>query len=139
MATIPASHLDIGPPLVTAVKSGDGEIRHRKIRTIALLLGMALFASVLVFAQGAPKVTGVDPGSGKVNESITVSGANLAKDSVVAVFLSDEKSDYKAAIVNQAADKIVMKVPQVKPGSYNVSIQVGSGILIEPIRFTVQQ
>ena len=32
-----------------------------------------------------------------------------------------------------------MKVPQVKPGGYNVSIQVGNGILIEPVRFTVEQ
>mgnify|MGYP001555400461 CR=1 FL=1 len=54
------------------------------------------------------------------------------------VFESD-KVDYKATIVNQAADKIVMKIPQVKPGGYNVSIQVGNGILIEPVRFTVQQ
>jgi hypothetical protein len=139
MTTSLASHSDICPPLFTAEKGGDGNIHHRKLRTVALLLGVTFFGSALVFAQGSPKVTGVDPGSGKVNESVTVSGANLAKDSVVAVFLSDEKSDYKAAIVNQATDKIVMKVPQVKPGMYNVSIQVGSGILIEPVRFTVQQ
>ena len=73
-----------------------------------------------------------------MNDSVTVSGSNLEKGTVAAVFLSDDKTDYKAAIVEQAADKIVMKVPQVKPGSYNVSIQVGTGILIEPVRFTVQ-
>ena len=83
-------------------------------------------------------MSGVDPTTGKVNDSVTVSGANLAKDSVSAVFLSDDKSDYKAVIIQQSADKIVMKVPQVKPGSYNISIQVGNGILIEPVRMTVQ-
>jgi hypothetical protein len=74
-----------------------------------------------------------------VNDSLTVSGEALGKDSVAAVFLSDDKTDYKAMILSQAADKIVMKVPQVKPGGYNVSIQVGTGILIEPVRFTVQE
>lgn len=103
-----------------------------------LLLAVMLF-SPLVSAQGTPKVTGVDPASGKVNDSVTIMGESLDKGSVVGVFLSDDKMDYKATIVNQAADKIVMKVPQVKPGGYNVSIQVGNGILIEPVRFTVQQ
>ena len=98
-----------------------------------------LFAASVAFSQNAPKVTGVDPNSGKVNDSVTVSGANLTKDAVSGVFLSDEKTDYKATIVQQSADKIVMKVPQVKPGSYNISIQVGTGILIEPVRITIQQ
>lgn len=111
---------------------------RENLRTLLLLLLAVLLASPALFSQGAPKVSGVDPTTGKVNDSVTVSGANLAKDSVSAVFLSDDKSDYKAVIVEQSADKIVMKVPQVKPGSYNISIQVGNGILIEPVRMTVQ-
>jgi hypothetical protein len=93
----------------------------------------------MAFSQGSPKVTGVDPNSGKVNDNVTVSGSNLAKSAVSGVFLSDDKTDFKATIVEQTADKIVMKVPQVKPGSYNISIQVGTGILIEPVRITIQQ
>lgn len=120
------------------------------VRPLVLLPALVLLASAVLFSQSAPqssppaspqtspKITGVEPEAGKVNDSITVSGANLAKENVAAIFLSDEKTDYKAIIVNQAADKIVMKVPQVKAGSYNVSIQVGNGILIEPVRFTVQ-
>ena len=104
-----------------------------------MLCGAFFVMASLAFAQAAPKVTGVEPATGKVNDSVTVSGANLAKDSVTAVFLSDDKSDFKATMVSQAADKIVLKVPQVKPGGYNVSIQVGNGILIEPVRFTVEQ
>lgn len=110
----------------------------RGARYKGLLLAVVLL-SPLVFAQGTPKITGVDPASGKVNDSVTIMGESLDKGSVSSVFLSDDKMDYKATIVNQAADKIVMKVPQVKPGDYNVSIQVGNGILIEPVRFTVQQ
>lgn len=65
-------------------------------------------------------------------------GENLGKGSVSAVFLSDDKNDYMATIVQQAAEKIVMKVPQVKPGDYNVSIQVADTILIMLVRFKVQ-
>jgi hypothetical protein len=32
-----------------------------------------------------------------------------------------------------------MKVPHVKPGDYNISIQEGNAIYIQPVRFTVQE
>src|SRR3974377_390875 len=88
------------------------------------LAGVIVFASLAV-AQNAPQVTAVDPASGKVNDTITLSGTNLGKDTVSSVFLSDDKSDFKATIVDQSNDKISAKVPQVKPGDYNVSVQVG--------------
>jgi hypothetical protein len=132
MTSFPASH------------SGSGIDRvfmpglRKNAAKFGILAATVLLASSVLLSQASPKITGVDPGTGKVNDSITVSGSNLAKNTVTGIFLSDDKSDYKAAIVEQADDKIVMKVPQVKPGSYNVSIQVGNGILIEPVRFTVQ-
>jgi hypothetical protein len=118
------------------------QLRRRRpgcIRNRVVLVAAVAFLSSLVFAQGTTKITGVNPSSGKVSDSVTVTGEGLDKGSVAAVFLSDDKSDYKATIVDQAAEKIVIKVPQVKPGGYNVSIQVGNGILIEPVRFTVQE
>lgn len=132
MITRPDGHLVHGLAIETA-RNFLGNLRPW-----LLLMLLILLASPSLFSQGAPKVSGVDPATGKVNDSVTVSGSNLAKDSVAGVFLSDDKTDYKAVIVEQSADKIVMKVPQVKPGSYNISIQVGSGILIEPVRMTVQ-
>ena len=103
----------------------------------------ALLAAAFLFAphssaQNSPHVSGVDPASGKVSDSVTVSGDNLGKESVLGVFLSDDKSDYKATLVNQAADKIVVKVPEVKAGDYNLSIQVGDKILILPVKFKVE-
>jgi hypothetical protein len=103
-----------------------------------LLAGAILFASLAV-AQNAPQVTGVDPESGKVNDTLTVSGSNLGKASVSSVYLSDDKNDYKATIVEQSDDKITVKVPQVKPGDYNVSVQVGDKVFIKPVKFRVEQ
>ena len=99
----------------------------------------AVLLAQLAFAQSRPTVKGVEPQSGKVNDDVTLTGENLGKESVSAVFLSDDKTDYKATVVEQAAEKIIMKVPQVKSGSYNVSIQVGDQILILPLRFAVQE
>ena len=102
------------------------------------LAGVILFASLAV-AQNAPQVTGVDPASGKVNDTVTVSGSNLGKGSVSSVYLSDDKNDFKATIVDQSDDKITMKVPQVKAGTYNVSIQTGDKLFIKPVKFTVEE
>jgi IPT/TIG domain-containing protein len=103
-----------------------------------LLLALLIFLAQVAFAQGKPQVTAVDPGSGKVNDSVTLTGENLGKESVSSVFLSDDNNDYKATVVEQAGAKIVMKVPQVKPGDYHVSIQVGDKIFILPLRFKVE-
>lgn len=89
-------------------------------------------------AQDSPHVTAVEPQSGSANDTITLTGTNLEKNRVSAVFLSDAKEDHKAVVVTQAADKIVIKVPPVKAGEYNISVQEGNAILIEPVRFTVQ-
>ena len=104
-----------------------------------MLLAGCLLLSSLAVAQNAPQVTSVDPASGKVNDTVTVSGSNLGKGSVSSVYLSDDKNDYKATIVDQTDDKISVKIPQVKPGDYNVSIQVGDKLFIKPVKFKVEE
>ena len=106
-------------------------------RRWVVLVGVVVLAS-LACAQSNPRVTGVEPASGKTNDNVTVTGENLGKSSVSAVFLSDDTNDYKATVVEQADEKIVMKVPQVKAGDYKVSVQAGNNIYIQPVRFTVQ-
>jgi hypothetical protein len=117
------------------------ERRINLARAALALLAAAAFLALPVrplVAQNSPSVASVDPDSGKVNDTITITGTNLEKSKVSAVFLSDDKDDHKATVVSQAADKIVIKVPEVKPGGYNISIQNGNAILIQPVRFTVQ-
>lgn len=113
-------------------------------RALNWMLTLTAFAALLALplgltlAQNSPSVKTVDPTSGKVNDSISVEGENLGKSVVSAVYLSDDKSDYKAVIVEQGSNKIVLKIPQVKPGDYNVSLQAGAAIYIQPVRLTVQ-
>jgi IPT/TIG domain-containing protein len=107
-----------------------------EISFIAVLLLLCLAPRAR--GQNSPKITAVAPAAGKVNDSVTLTGENLGKDSVSAVYLSDDKDDYKAILVEQGSGKIVLKVPAVKSGGYNISIQEGDRILILPVRFTVQ-
>jgi hypothetical protein len=104
-----------------------------------LIFAAVVLISSLAVAQNAPQVNAVDPSSGKVNDTVTVSGNNLGKASVSSVYLSDDKSDYKATIVDQGDDKITLKVPQVKAGDYNISVQVGDKLFIKPVKFKVQE
>lgn len=139
MANAPGTHVG-HRKLLPLPGAGEGKQRYRSRdmqRRLGLLVAAALLAS-LVFAQATPRVTSVEPSSGKVNDNVTLTGENLGKGSVSAVFLSDDKTDYKATVVEQAAEKIVMKVPQVKPGDYNVSVQSADKIFIMPVRFKVQ-
>lgn len=107
-----------------------------KISFIAVLLLLCL--GPRAGGQNSPKIAAVAPAEGKVNDSVTLTGENLGKDSVSAVYLSDDKEDYKATMLEQGSGKIIMKVPEVKSGRYNISIQEGDKILILPVRFTVQ-
>jgi hypothetical protein len=127
-------------PHSTRVVEGKSS-RKRMLIRIAVPIAAALIALMipLVFAQTSPHIDTVDPASGKVSDTITLTGQNLEKSHVSAFFLSDKKSDFKAAIVEQGAEKVVLKVPQVAPGDYNVSVQTGNTILIQPVRFTVEQ
>lgn len=102
-------------------------------------LGLLLLVLVsFVWAQGPPRLAGVEPVKGKAGATVTATGENLGKSQVVAVFLSDANSDYKVAVVEQTAEKIVFRVPAVKADTYNVSLQVRSEIFIQPVRFTVE-
>ena len=139
MATLSADGPDFGKFSFfsdTRNKNSTERTRHMR-RRWAFLAGVILFSSLAV-AQNAPQVTGVDPASGKVNDTVTVSGNNLGKATVSSVFLSDDKNDYKATIEDQSDDKITMKVPQVKPGDYNISVQVGNNLFIKPVKFKVE-
>ena len=106
---------------------------------VAICLVSLLLASAWLVAQTSPRVTGVEPVTAKIGASVTVVGENLGKGNVTAVYLSDSSDDYKAVIVDQTAGKIVVKIPKVKAGDYNVSIQIKNDILIQPVRLSVEE
>jgi len=140
MATLSACGPGFGKTLLfSSTKHGTNTARRRSLYKQWVFLAAVILFSSLAVAQNAPQVTGVDPDTGKVNDTVTVSGSNLGKATVSSVYLSDDKNDYKATIVDQSDAKITMKVPQVKAGDYNVSVQVGDKLFIKPVKFKVEQ
>ena len=132
----PSGPESVLPKVRTFERNSVARRKQRKWRPA--LLTLAILAAP-AFAQTTPHIERVDPSSGKVNDNVTVMGQNLGKGTVVAVFLSDDENDYKATIATQADDKIVMKVPRVKPGDYNVSFQEGEKVFIAPVHFKVEE
>lgn len=113
------------------------KLRFTAMAVVLMMVTAGLAATV--WAQGSPRVTSVAPTAAKVGATVTVTGENLGKSNVAAVFVSNSSDDFPAAVQEQSDTKIVIKIPkEAKPGDYNVSIQVKSDILIQPIRITVQ-
>jgi len=106
------------------------------LRTVRKALVATVLAAAL-WAQTTSKIDKVEPVSVNVGDSVTLLGEGLGKKTVVAVFLSTDKDDFAATVVEQTDTKIVIKAPKVKPGAYKVGIQVGNAILIQPIYLTI--
>ncbi|MDE3169907.1 MAG: IPT/TIG domain-containing protein [Acidobacteriota bacterium] len=136
----------LASPVTPSARPLPRAILRRAKSTLLLLAGtlaltsFALLAPLAVRAQSdTPHISSVTPTEGKCLDSITISGENLGKDKVAAVFLSDEKLDHKAVVVDQEKTKIVIKVPNdLKPGDYNISVQEGGAIYIQPVIFVVK-
>jgi IPT/TIG domain len=139
MATFSSGGLCFGRSrLFSKMKTGNQAENRSTCKRWIFFFGVLLLATIAV-AQNSPQVTGVDPAAGKVNDSVAVSGSNIGKEAVSAVYFSDDKNDYRATVVDQSDDKITLKVPQVKAGDYNISIQVGDKLFIKPVKFKVQE
>ena len=66
---------------------------------IALL---AVCATLAVAQQTLPRMTTVEPPTGKVGDVLTVAGENLDKPAVTKLFLTDGKNDLEVEVTEQA-------------------------------------
>ena len=108
------------------------------MRKLIIVAAVLACAASLLCSQSAPKLTGVEPDTCKVGATVTATGENLGKGHVSAIFLTVGDSDFRASIVEQSAEKIILKIPQVKAGRYNLTIQVKNEIFIQPVHVTVE-
>jgi hypothetical protein len=92
---------------------------------LSLLASLLLAAALPAFAQGTPKITTVEPDSGKRGDVITITGENLGKDSVAKLLLTDgnDKNDVEVTITEQTATSIKFKLP-VKGGAGRLALLV---------------
>jgi hypothetical protein len=102
-----------------------------------------LFAAVLVlFAQEAmPRMSSVDPTSGKAGDVIAVTGENLDKATVGKVYFTDGKNDFECAITAQTATELKIKIPAKATGRMALMIlTVGKEpkLIEQPVKVTIE-
>jgi hypothetical protein len=88
---------------------------------LSLLASLLVAASFAAYAQSAtPRMTSVDPDSGKRGDIITVTGENIGKTHVAKLFLTDGgdgKNDVEVQIIEQTDTSIKFKIPAKVPNA----------------------
>jgi hypothetical protein len=110
--------------------------------TIPLLFALSLPGAPPGSESRMPMMTSVEPASGASGDILTVQGANLGKDDVAAVFLTDGNNDLKAIIVDQTSTSLKLKVPaEAKAGRFALMVQTtgkDSRLIEEPVKVTIE-
>ena len=111
-----------------------------KLSAIGCIL--ALVAIVLYAQQAMPRMTSVEPDTGKAGDTITVNGEHLAKGEVMELYLTDGKKDQKVQVTEQAATAIKFKVPdKVTPGRFALMVLTGGKepkLIEQPVKVTIE-
>jgi hypothetical protein len=109
---------------------------------LSFLLPLAAAAALVAFAQEAmPRMTSVEPFSGKVGDVVTISGENLDKANVDKVFLVDDKNDLPCEVTEQTATAIKVKIPAKATGRMAFMIRTGGKEpkeIVQPVKVTVE-
>ena len=105
------------------------------------LLAVLAMAAVLGAFDGFPKVTAVEPESGKAGDLVSAKGENLDKSNISEIYLTDGKNDLKMAIADQSQTEIKFKVANnAKAGRYHVMVVTANkaSMIEQPVVFTVE-
>jgi IPT/TIG domain-containing protein len=109
---------------------------------LSFLLPLIAAACLAGFAQEAmPRMTSVEPMSGKVGDVVAVTGENLDKDNVAKVYLIDSKNDLPCEITEQSATTIKLKIPAKATGRMAFMIRTGGKEpkeIVQPVKVTVE-
>ena len=113
---------------------------------LAVLLAALLAFPLFLNAQANfPRMTTVEPATVKVGDVVSVAGENLDKENVAELFLTDNKSDFKVQITEQAAAALKFRIPDsVKPGRFGLVIRTpGTSAnppkdYVQPVKVSVQ-
>jgi len=111
---------------------------------LSFALPLFLAASLAAFAQQTmPRMTTVDPGTGKAGDEITVAGENLEKTLVAKVYLTDGKNDVLVDLTEQTATSIKFKIPTKAAAGRFALMLLTTGkepkLIEQPVKLTVEE
>ena len=109
---------------------------------LAILL-LALVTPALLHTQSTmPQMSVVEPGSGTNGQVLTVTGENLGRDLVAALYLTDGTLDLKVVITEQTATSIKFRIPaEAKAGRFALMVLTKGKepkLIEEPVKITVE-
>jgi hypothetical protein len=90
--------------------------------------------------QGMPRCTAVEPELAKAGDAVSVTCENADKASVADLYLTDGKTDTKAAIMERTGSQIKFQVPKIKPGRYHLALLTANkaSMIEQPVVLTVE-
>jgi len=110
-----------------------------KLSFVALLL---VAAGIAAYGQPMPRMSTVEPTSGKTGDVVAVMGENLDKDNVAKVYLTDGKNDTPVEVTEQTATSIKFKIPTAKPGRLALMILTTGKepkYIEQPVKVTIEE
>lgn len=111
---------------------------------LSFVIWFLMAASLVVYAEQAmPRMTSIDPLSGKRGDVISVTGENLQKDQVAKVYLTDGKNDVPVEVLEQTATTIKFKIPaKAAPGRLTVMVLTtgkDAKLIEQPVKVLVEE
>jgi hypothetical protein len=108
---------------------------------LSFMVSVLVAASFVAYAQQAmPRMTSVDPMSGKKGDVIAIAGENLQKELVSKVFLTDGKNDIQVEVTEQTATSIKFKVPAKAVGRMTLMVLTSgkeAKYIEQPVKLTI--
>jgi len=111
---------------------------------LSLFIALLVAASFAAYGQSAtPRMTSVDPLSGKVGDTITVTGENLSKNLVAKLYLTDgvsEKNDIEVQILEQTETSLKFKIPAKATGRMALMVLTTGKpqqLIEQPVKVTI--
>ena len=101
-----------------------------------LLVGVAAWAQ-----EAMPRMSSVEPGSGKTGDVVAVTGENLDKANVAKVYLTNGKDDFECVITDQTATEIKLKIPAKATGRLALMILTGGKepkLIEQPVKVAIE-
>ena len=109
---------------------------------LSFMVPILVAASFAAYAQQAmPRMTSLDPMSGKKGDVIVITGENLQKELVAKVFLTDGKNDIQLEVTEQSATTIKFKIPAKAAGRLTLMVlTVGKDAkyIEQPVKLTIE-
>jgi|SRR5258705_8428901 hypothetical protein len=101
-----------------------------------ILVGFSAWAQ-----EAMPRMSTIEPGSGKKGDVVAVTGENLEKANVVKVYLTDGKNDLECVVTGQTATEIKIKIPDKATGRMALMILTGGKeprLIEQPVKITIE-